>query len=73
MYFYNEMNVYVYIMYVSDLPGIEGGVNDKEWCSHSRNDILREETLPKNDQIYVNIALYMQKKCRDQRCFGMYI
>lgn len=73
MYFYNEMNVYVYIVYASDLPGIEGGVNDKERCSHSRNDILREEALQKTTKEYVNIALYMQKKCRDQRCFGMYI
>lgn len=34
-------------MYVSDLPGIEGGVDDKERCSHGRNDILGEETLQK--------------------------
>lgn len=47
------MNVFVCIkkciscMYVSDLPGIEGGVDDKERCSHGRNDILGEETLQK--------------------------
>lgn len=43
-------------MYLSYLPGVKGSVNDKERCSHGRDDILREETLPKMNKEHISVA-----------------
>lgn len=53
------LSIYVPIIKcnVPDLPGIEGSINDKEWCSHGRDNVLREETLQnKIKKALVNIV-----------------
>jgi hypothetical protein len=55
---------------VYDLPRIKSGIDDKERCSHGRNDVLREETLQKTIGEVFDIGPYIDgKKCQDQRCW----